>query len=58
MGKKLIGSLGEVMQLAFVPSDLDAALNHWLNRMGVGPFFRLEHAQRRSNSAHYRGFRS
>jgi methylmalonyl-CoA/ethylmalonyl-CoA epimerase len=55
MDRKLIGSLGEVMQLAFVPSDLDAALDHWLNRMGVGPFFRSEHAQRTIDSAHYLG---
>lgn len=31
-------ALGEIMQIAFVPQDFDAALQHWLN-MGAGPFF-------------------
>lgn len=34
---------GEVRQLAFVPHDFDAALKFWIERMGVGPFFLLEH---------------
>lgn len=38
-----IASLGRVMQLAFVPADFDAALRHWTQTMGVGPFFSLEH---------------
>jgi methylmalonyl-CoA/ethylmalonyl-CoA epimerase len=38
-----IASLGRVMQIAFVPSDFDAALRHWTKTMGVGPFFSLEH---------------
>jgi methylmalonyl-CoA/ethylmalonyl-CoA epimerase len=38
-----IASLGSVMQIAFVPSDFDAALRHWTGTMGVGPFFCLEH---------------
>lgn len=37
-----LASLGEIMQLAFVPDDFDAALDHWTKRMGVGPFFLLE----------------
>jgi len=55
MDGKLIRSLGNVMQLAYVPSDLDAALDYWINRMGVGPFFRLEHAQQALDAATYRG---
>lgn len=37
-----ISAIGEVMQLAFVPSDFDAALKHWTEVMGVGPFFLIE----------------
>lgn len=32
------------MQLAFVPEDFDAAVRHWTETMGVGPFFWIEHA--------------
>ncbi|MBI1402810.1 MAG: VOC family protein [Porphyrobacter sp.] len=37
-----IAALGEVMQLAFVPEDFDAAVEHWTRVMGVGPFFLIE----------------
>jgi len=37
-----ISELGEVMQLAFVPDDFDAAVKHWTQVMGVGPFFLME----------------
>lgn len=37
-----IAALGEVMQLAFVPDDFDAALKHWTEVLGVGPFFLME----------------
>lgn len=37
-----IADLGEVMQLAFVPDDFDAAVDHWTKIMGVGPFFLIE----------------
>lgn len=40
-----IADLGEVMQLAFVPDDFDAALKHWTEVMGVGPFFLIENIQ-------------
>ena len=39
-----IARVGEVMQLAFVPADFDAALAHWL-KIGAGPFFALDHVQ-------------
>lgn len=39
----LIAQLGTVMQIAFVPGDFDAAVRHWTETMGVGPFFLLEH---------------
>ena len=37
-----ISSLGEIMQLAFVPSDFDAAVKYWTEVMGVGPFYLIE----------------
>ena len=37
-----ISELGEVMQLAFVPDDFDAAVQYWTEVMGVGPFFLIE----------------
>jgi hypothetical protein len=36
--------LGPVMQLGFVVPDLERAAGHWA-RLGVGPFFLLEHIQ-------------
>jgi methylmalonyl-CoA/ethylmalonyl-CoA epimerase len=38
-----ISGLGPVMQLAFVPRDFDAAVDHWARVMGVGPFFHMQH---------------
>lgn len=40
-----ISRIGPVMQIAFVPEDFDAALNHWTDKMGVGPFFLLENIE-------------
>ncbi len=40
-----INSIGPVMQIAFVPEDFDAAVRHWTQVMGVGPFFLLENIQ-------------
>jgi len=39
--KSLISRLGTVMQLAYVPKDMDAALRYWTETMGVGPFFKI-----------------
>jgi catechol 2,3-dioxygenase-like lactoylglutathione lyase family enzyme len=33
--------LGQVMQLAYVPSDFDGTLKFWTETMGAGPFFVL-----------------
>jgi catechol 2,3-dioxygenase-like lactoylglutathione lyase family enzyme len=41
-GAKGLSELGEVMQLAFVPEDFDAAVRHWTEVMGVGPFHLME----------------
>ena len=40
-----ISQIGPVMQIAFVPADFDAALRHWTEVMGVGPFFLIENIQ-------------
>lgn len=37
-----ISAIGKPMQIAFVPDDFDAALKHWTEAMGVGPFFVME----------------
>jgi hypothetical protein len=34
--------LGPVMQNGFVVADLNAAIEHWARRIGVGPFFVFE----------------
>jgi len=51
--KALIARLGSVMQMAYVPQDLDAALRYWTDTMGIGPFYRLEHIA--LDKAKYRG---
>lgn len=37
-----ITALGPVGQLAYLPSDFDAALEYWTQTMGVGPFYMME----------------
>lgn len=36
---------GPVMQLGFVVNDLERAMQHWLDKVGIGPFFVLEHVK-------------
>lgn len=50
---KTISGLGELIQLAFVPRDYDAAIKYWTETMGVGPFFEMNHIK--YMSAAYRG---
>jgi len=38
---RTLASLGDIMQLAYVPSDFDAAVKHWTEVIGAGPFFLL-----------------
>lgn len=38
-------ALGTVMQLAYLPDDFDAAVKHWTEVVGVGPFFLLPNIQ-------------
>ncbi len=35
---------GGIRQNGYVVSDLDAAIRHWTTVVGVGPFYRLDHA--------------
>lgn len=48
-------SLGQIMQLAYVPADLDAAVAHWTRTVGAGPFFHIPNVQDHLLSARYRG---
>jgi len=48
-----LASLGEAFQIAFVPSDFDAALRFWTETMGAGPFYLLEHIQ--AENCKYKG---
>lgn len=41
------------MQLAFVPADFDAALKFWIEVVGAGPFFAINHV--RLENLKYRG---
>ena len=36
--------LNTIRQLAYVVKDMDAALNYWINTLGAGPFFTMDHA--------------
>lgn len=40
-----ISEFGRVFQLGFVPHDIPRALDHWINVMGVGPFFFSPHVK-------------
>ena len=40
-----IAQLGNIMQMAYVPRDFDAALSFWTKTIGAGPFFSLEHVK-------------
>ncbi len=48
-----IASLGTVMQLAYVPADIDAALAYWTGTIGAGPFFWMGHVA--MDNVRYRG---
>ena len=41
-----IKDIGPVMQIAFVPTDFDAALAYWTQVMGVGPFYLIQNIER------------
>ena len=37
--------VGQILQVAYVARDLDAALTRWIEHMKAGPFFVLEHLE-------------
>ncbi|MFY7834901.1 MAG: VOC family protein [Novosphingobium sp.] len=39
---RAITKLGPVGQLAYLPTDFDAAVRYWTETMGVGPFYLME----------------
>lgn len=36
-------TFGEIRQIAFVVDDIDAAMRHWAQTLGIGPFFIKRH---------------
>ena len=48
-----VSDLGEIMQLAYLPTDFDATLRYWTETMGVGPFFEIRDIQ--LGNMRYRG---
>lgn len=40
-----IKALGDIVQLAYLPEDFDAAVKYWTEIMGVGPFFLIKNVQ-------------
>jgi hypothetical protein len=36
-------TLGPIVQNGYVVRDLEAAAHHWANKVGIGPFYMLEH---------------
>jgi hypothetical protein len=36
---------GPIVQNAYVVGDLEVAANHWATKLGVGPFYAMEHVQ-------------
>ncbi len=34
---------GGIIQMAYVVTDLDAAIDHWVHDLKVGPWFRIDH---------------
>ena len=37
-----IASIGDIAQMAYVPTDFEGAIDYWTKTMGVGPFFLFE----------------
>jgi hypothetical protein len=48
-----LAALGQPMQLAFVPADIETALAYWTGLVGAGPFFHLPRI--RLEGTRYRG---
>jgi methylmalonyl-CoA/ethylmalonyl-CoA epimerase len=50
-----IAAIGPIVQLAYVPRDFDAAIRFWTQKLGVGPFYYLEHISAILDQLTYRG---
>lgn len=48
-----IASLGQIVQLAYVPADVEGALAYWTRTIGAGPFFHNPHIA--FDALNYRG---
>jgi methylmalonyl-CoA/ethylmalonyl-CoA epimerase len=48
-----IAKLGDAMQMAYVPADLESALHFWTKTIGAGPFFAINHIK--LDRSRYRG---
>lgn len=53
MMRETIAKLGPIMQMAYVPQDVLAALRFWTKTIGAGPFFSMPHIGYKA--AEYRG---
>jgi len=40
-----VAGLGPVVQVAYIVNDLHDAIRQWTSKLGVGPFFALEHVK-------------
>lgn len=40
--KRGVAQLGEVVQLAYVPRDMEGCARHWIDAVGAGPFYMLD----------------
>ncbi len=38
-----VAALGDILQLAYVPRDVEGALNYWIKTIGAGPFYHNPH---------------
>jgi methylmalonyl-CoA/ethylmalonyl-CoA epimerase len=48
-----IAKLGDAMQIAYVPANLESALDFWTKTIGAGPFFAIDHVK--LDRCRYRG---
>jgi catechol 2,3-dioxygenase-like lactoylglutathione lyase family enzyme len=44
-GPVSLARFGDIMQMAYVPGDFEAALKFWTETVGAGPFFAIDHVR-------------
>lgn len=49
----MAAGFGDIVQLGYVVTDMDAAIEHWVRVLGIGPFFVSKHVP--YAEVHYRG---